>query len=88
MKKTQAQKSIHHFKIPFKWHSGKKQNDKERNQINIPRGLQSGEETDYKGTTGTFGMREIFSILIVVVVTQLYAFVKIQMVHQNGWILL
>ena len=62
----------------------KRRKDKERNQINIPGDLQSGKENDYKEAKGTFGMRKIFSTLIVVVITKLCTFVKIQMVQQKG----
>lgn len=62
----------------------KRQNDKGRTQISNSQRFAVGEEIDYEGEKGTFGMKEISSVLIVVVIRQMYSFVKTQNVHRKG----
>lgn len=51
-------------------------------EINVFQGVMREEVTDYKGAQGNFGVIEILSILIVVI-TQLYTFVKTQNYTSN-----
>lgn len=62
----------------------KRQKDKGRTQIGNFQRFSVGEEIDYEGEKGTFGMKKIFSVLIVLVIRQMYAFVETQKVHQMG----
>lgn len=59
----------------------KRQKDKERNYTSNSQRFEVEEEIDYMGAKGTFGTREVFSILIVLAIIQLRAFVKTQTVH-------
>ena len=63
--------------IPFPWNSKKRQNYSERKKNScFSEGAQKA-----KGHQGTFGIMKTFCILIVIMVTQLYTFVKTQTVH-------
>lgn len=59
----------------------KRQKDKERNYTSNSQRFEVEEEFDYIGAKGTFGTREVFSILIVLAIIQLRAFVKTRTVH-------
>lgn len=50
----------------------KRQKDKGRTQIGNFQRFSVGEEIDYEGEKGTFGMKKIFSVLIVLVIRQMY----------------
>lgn len=58
-----------------------RQKGKERNHTSNSQRFAVEEEIDYTGEKGTFGTREVFSILIVLAIIQLCAFVKTQTVH-------
>lgn len=69
-------------KIPFIWHFQKRQKGKERNHTSNSQRFAVEEEIDYIGEKELLEQGEVFSsILIVLAIIQLRAFVKTQTVY-------
>lgn len=62
----------------------KRQKDKESNQASNSQRFAGGEEMNYRRAKGTFGTKDIFSILIVVVLDNCMHLSKLKIVHQRG----